>query len=70
MSDTSQGPGWWRASDGRWYPPEQQPGDAPPAPTPSGPSAPSGSPRRVPWWMVAVGAFVAVVIGVGVRLWW
>jgi Domain of unknown function (DUF6777) len=66
MSDTSQGPGWWRASDGRWYPPEQPPGDAPPvAPAPSGPS---GSPRRVPWWMVAVAAFVAVVIGVGVAL--
>ena len=25
MSDTSQGPGWWQADDGRWYPPE---GDA------------------------------------------
>jgi len=22
MSNTSQGPGWWLASDGRWYPPE------------------------------------------------
>ena len=22
MSDASQGPGWWIASDGRWYPPE------------------------------------------------
>jgi hypothetical protein len=22
MSDTSQGPGWWLASDGKWYPPE------------------------------------------------
>jgi hypothetical protein len=22
MSDTAQGPGWWLASDGRWYPPE------------------------------------------------
>ena len=22
MSDTSGGPGWWLASDGRWYPPE------------------------------------------------
>lgn len=21
MSDTSQGPGWWQASDGKWYPP-------------------------------------------------
>jgi len=22
MSETSQGPGWWLASDGKWYPPE------------------------------------------------
>lgn len=29
MSDTSQGPGWWQASDGKWYPPEQQPGYQP-----------------------------------------
>lgn len=35
MSDTSQGPGWWQASDGKWYPPEQAPGAAPTAP-PSG----------------------------------
>ena len=26
MSDASQGPGWWQAADGKWYPP------APPAP--------------------------------------
>lgn len=25
MSDTPQGPGWWQASDGKWYPPEQAP---------------------------------------------
>ncbi len=25
MSDTAQGPGWWLASDGRWYPPETHP---------------------------------------------
>jgi hypothetical protein len=32
MSDVSQGPGWWLASDGRWYPPElapAMPGTAP-----------------------------------------
>ena len=29
MSDMSQGPGWWQASDGKWYPPEQAPGGAP-----------------------------------------
>ncbi len=26
VSDTSQGPGWWLASDGRWYSPEARPG--------------------------------------------
>jgi hypothetical protein len=26
MSDTQQGPGWWLASDGKWYPPETAPG--------------------------------------------
>ena len=25
MADTSGGPGWWQASDGKWYPPEQHP---------------------------------------------
>jgi hypothetical protein len=25
MSDTSQGEGWWQASDGKWYAPEQHP---------------------------------------------
>jgi hypothetical protein len=33
VSDTSQGPGWWRASNGLWYPPEAKPG---PRPTSSG----------------------------------
>lgn len=37
MSETSGGPGWWQASDGKWYPPEQQPGaPQPPAPRPGG----------------------------------
>ena len=30
MSDTQQGPGWWLASDGKWYPPQS----APPPPMP------------------------------------
>lgn len=25
MSDVSQGPGWWLASDGKWYPPHTAP---------------------------------------------
>ncbi len=28
MSDNPQGPGWWQASDRRWYPPEQHPAAA------------------------------------------
>lgn len=30
MSEQSQGPGWWQASDGRWYPPESAPGPSSP----------------------------------------
>lgn len=44
MSDTTQGPGWWVASDGRWYPPELHPqGQAvppPPLPAYQDPNAP------------------------------
>jgi len=32
MSDTSQGSGWWQASDGKWYRPEQHPDYQPPSP--------------------------------------
>jgi hypothetical protein len=38
MSDTSQGPGWWLASDGKWYPPE----------TWTGPPLPTGLPAASP----------------------
>jgi hypothetical protein len=34
MSDTSQGPGWWVASDGKWYPPELHPSQPAPSPEP------------------------------------
>lgn len=39
MSDTSQGPGWWQASDGKWYPPEQAPGATPATPPAGDPGA-------------------------------
>jgi hypothetical protein len=32
VSDAAQGPGWWQASDGKWYSPEQHPSNAPPPP--------------------------------------
>lgn len=66
MSDTAQGPGWWQASDGKWYRPEQHPSyrasviqlaPPPPQPAPSyhGFGQPMGtvgpSPKRKrPWW--------------------
>lgn len=37
MSDTSQGDGWWLASDGKWYPPQPQQAAAPPVNAPPGP---------------------------------
>ena len=37
MSDWSQGPGWWQASDGKWYAPERHPNRHAPVPPPPGP---------------------------------
>jgi hypothetical protein len=61
MSDTSQGEGWWQASDGKWYAPEQHPDfqqptqpvdqsgpptEATPPPTEAMPPAPPGPPTQ------------------------
>ena len=48
MSSTSQGPGWWLASDGQWYPPELHPGPAP-VPSPSTVSADPGADALAGW---------------------
>jgi hypothetical protein len=45
MSDTSQGPGWWRASNGKWYPPEATPGQRPPQGTRRPPGVPASQPQ-------------------------
>ena len=53
MTNVSGGPGWWQASDGRWYPPTATPGPPPPpAPPPSGPGwpRPPGSTQAPPGW--------------------
>lgn len=53
MSDTSQGPGWWQASDGKWYAPQTQASLPPPRP-----------PRPKPFALwVAIAAIVAVAGG-------
>jgi len=62
MSEVSQGPGWWQASDGKWYPPESHPGPPPgpggsPYPTYSSPGGgqppyggmPYGAPGGMPY---------------------
>jgi hypothetical protein len=42
MSETSRGPGWWLASDGRWYPPETWTGPPPAAGGWAGPGPGAG----------------------------
>ncbi len=60
MSDSPQGPGWWQASDGRWYPPEQSPGLAQPVPpTPYGTSGGYAGPPETD-----AQATVSLVIGI------
>lgn len=49
MTEPTHGPGWWVASDGNWYPPEQHPDPAhraqwATAPQAAGPSTPSPAP--------------------------
>jgi hypothetical protein len=40
MSDGAQGSGWWVASDGKWYAPEQHPNHQAPLPAPPLPNPP------------------------------
>ena len=47
MSDQSNGPGWWLASDGKWYSPEQEPNYAPPPPADDAPPSPSFATNRM-----------------------
>jgi hypothetical protein len=56
MSDQSQGPGWWQASDGKWYPPEQ----APPPTQPEPASLPTATPRSG----LGTGPIIAIVVAV------
>jgi hypothetical protein len=47
MSDAPQGPGWWQASDGKWYPPQPQ---AQPVAPPANSVAPGPG-----WWQASDG---------------
>ncbi len=49
MSNTSQGEGWWQASDGKWYPPHLKPEPVLPLPPQAEvPSDPEAAPIKVP----------------------
>jgi uncharacterized membrane protein len=73
VSDESQGPGWWLASDGKWYPPEQAPGYQPPgaAPAASTGTADIGAAVSYGWAKFSQNAgpvLVIVLIPVGIQL--
>lgn len=77
MSDTSQGEGWWLASDGKWYPPQAASVVAPPPPPgmPPGPYPQPTKPskplyKRVWFWVlmavvVLFGGCIAIIAGTG-----
>jgi len=48
MSDSTQGPGWWQASDGKWYAPSDGVVDTPAPPEPAAPPAPPVPPTGGP----------------------
>jgi len=67
LSDVSQGPGWWQASDGHWYAPEQHPsyGSPPPGLAPGYyPLHPDAAPQTTNGMAIA-----AMVLGI-VWIWW
>jgi hypothetical protein len=71
VSDAWQGPGWWLASDRKWYPPESYPGACPPPPL----GAPTASTNA--WavaslvlgilWLGGLGSILALVFGLVAR---
>jgi hypothetical protein len=72
MSDTSQGAGWWQASDGRWYPPDQHPDNRPTPPSPPREPAATGG---MDYWLEGLSRngklnvlFVVQLVGLGAAL--
>lgn len=73
MSNVSQGPGWWMASDHKWYPPESHPGYRPPpaypdvlGPSPTGPGLANYGQRLGGWlidWLIllVIGAVISAL---------
>jgi uncharacterized RDD family membrane protein YckC len=72
MSAQPQGPGWWQASDGNWYPPQ---GDAAPpvqtsyAAPPAYALTPTSNGRRFGAWLLD-GLLALVTLGIGWIIWY
>jgi peptidylprolyl isomerase len=69
VSDVPRGPGWWQASDGRWYPPQSAP-----IPPTANQAAPYPGPQKVNGlavasmvlgilWLWFVGSILALIFG-------
>ena len=76
MSDQSQGPNWWLASDGKWYPPElrSDPVTQPaPTATETAPAAPDATSTPSPAWLyhpLTVGAMLTCCFPIGLVVVW
>lgn len=74
MSDVSGGPGWWQASDQKWYPPELHPAYRPPPPTTSAGPAASGPPLSISWsntrWNLIGAAVASALVFLGSFMTW
>lgn len=64
MSDQSQGPGWWQASDGKWYPPEQSPAPNPPGGGTPGATVEVGAALGYGWnkFVQYIGQIIVIVL--------
>lgn len=66
MSDVPQGPGWWQAADGKWYPPQPAPVYVPmPRPSTNGYAIAALVLGIV--WMYGVTSILALVFGYRAR---
>jgi hypothetical protein len=79
MSDVSQGPGWWLASDSKWYPPQQAQALPPP---PSSYYPPAVTDEAIPTktngmavvsfvlsllWLGGLGSLLAIIFAIVAR---
>jgi hypothetical protein len=61
MSDRPQGPGWWQASDLKWYPPEKHASHVAPPSTPTQPPVTKGLTGQTKRWFTLAGTALLLV---------